>query len=524
MGLSLDIAKSERKLVIGTKALMMLSFCLYALTWVCLPLAVNTTLNRDTIQIVYWGLEWQPGFFKHPPLISWMSEIAITLFGTSDAVVYGLSVAVMLGSFACIYLLARRYGNKVTAALAVVTLPVLGYYSYIVPHFNHNIVLNLPWTAAILLAYLAIEERRNWAWPLLGLTLGLGILAKYTILILPLLLLIHVVATPQHRWVLRAPRVWMAVGLSLLVAGPHIHWVLTHDLGPLRYLSSGAGLGDESFMERHLVNPAVALLTMAGMCASLMIALVGGLGLPRLQRTKLCSRDRFLLLVSLGPAVVVTILSAITGGGLRVEWAASFFLPLPLLLLHLFHPVPTPWRINRLLAWTSGLSVAMAVTYVLIFTGLIADMDEGKWSRFPAKPLAAAAADGWGQVCGGPVPVIIADAWLGGTASYKLAERPRVYSEADPKMAPWLSDDDIRRTGALILWDQALDGRYRDIDHQDAPKPGEPLDWFPGLPALEARFGPITVLPDTVLDYPGPVRQDPVRLGRAVIPPSTGCR
>ncbi|KIM00284.1 hypothetical protein CCC_03072 [Paramagnetospirillum magnetotacticum MS-1] len=524
MGLSLGIAESERKYAIGAKSLMVFSFLVYALTWVGLPLAVNTTLNRDAIQIVYWGLEWQPGFFKHPPLISWMTETAVTAFGSSDAVIYGLSVAVMLGSFAFVHLLARRYLDSMGAALAVVTLPVLGYYSYIVPHFNHNIILNLPWCAAIWFAYLAIEERRNWAWPLLGLALGLGILSKYTILILPLLLLIHVVMTPQHRWVLISPRAWAAVALCLLVSGPHVYWVVTHGLGPLRYLSSGAGITEETFIERNLINPASALLTMAGMCASLMIAMVGGLGLPKLQRKSLCSRDRFLLLVSLGPAVVVTILSAATGGGLRVEWASSFFLPLPLLLLHLFYPAPTPWRVNRLLAWTSGLTVAMAATYVLIFTGIIADMDEGKWSRFPAKPLAAAAAEGWGQVCATPVPVIIADAWLGGTASFRLHERPRVYSEADPKMAPWLSDDDIRRTGALVLWDQAGDGRYRDIDHQDSPRPGEPLDWFPGIPALEARFGPITVLPDVTLDYPGPVRQEPVRLGRAVIPPSARCR
>jgi hypothetical protein len=524
MGLSLDIAKQERRQVIGVKPLLALSAVVFALTWVFLPLAVNTTLNRDTIQIIYWGMEWQAGFFKHPPLISWMSELAVRLFGASDTVVYALGTATMLASFACVHRLARRYLSPMGAALAVVTLPVLGYYSYIVPHFNHNIILNLPWSAAILFAYLAIEERRAWAWPALGVTLGLGILAKYTILILPLLLLLHVVVTPAHHRVLRSPLAWLGVGLCLLVAGPHIHWVLTHDLGPLRYLSSGAGLSDETFLERHLVNPLAAILTMAGMCASLLVAMVGGLGLPRPQKRHLDSRDRFLVTMTLGPAVAVVILSAISGGGMRVEWASSFFMTLPLLLLHLFYPPAPAWRINRLLAWTSGLTVAMAATYVLIFTGIIDEMDEGKWSRFPAKPLAAAAADGWEQVCDAPVPVVIADAWLGGTASFHLPERPRVYSEADPRMAPWLSDEDIRTTGALVLWDMALDGRYRDIDHQDSPRPGEPLDWFPGIPALEKRFGPLVVLPEVVLEYPGPVARTPVRLGRAVIPPAHSCR
>jgi hypothetical protein len=524
MGQPLDITKPESSLAIGIRPLLMLWCCVYALTWTLLPLAVNTTLNRDTVQIVYWGMEWQPGFFKHPPLISWMTEIAFTIFGVSDVVVYGLSVTVMLASFVCIYLLALRYVGPSTAVLSVVTLPVLGYCSFIVPHFNHNIVLNLPWCGAILLAYLAIEERKKWAWPMLGLTLGVGILAKYTILILPALFLVHVLMTPAHRWVLRSPGAWLAVGLCLAVSGPHIHWVLTHDLGPLRYLSSGAGLSEEGFFDKHVINPVVALLTMAGMCGSLMMALVGGLGLPKRQKSALNSRDRFLALMSFGPAILVVVLSAITGGNLRIEWAASFFLPLPLLLLHLFYPPPSTWRINRLQAWVSGLTVAMAVTYVLIFSGILTEMDEGRWSRFPARQLTAATSEGWHQICPGtPVPAIIGDAWLGGTASYHLRERPSVYSEANPKMAPWLSDELIRKTGAIILWDQAMDGRYRDIDHQNAPKPGEPLDWFPGIPALEARFGPITVLTDVTLDYPGPVAQAPVRLGRAVIPPSSPC-
>lgn len=524
MDLSISIPEAKKKAVIGARALLASFFVVYALVWVLLPLSVNTTLNRDTIQILYWGLEWQPGFFKHPPLIAWLSEVAFRLFGARDVVVYGLSVAVTLASFGCVYLLARRFVDRMGATLAVVTLPVLGYYSYIVPHFNHNIILMLPWAATIALAHLAIEERRAWAWPALGLTLGLGILSKYTILILPLLLLIHVVSTPAHRWVLRSARAWGAVALCFLVSGPHLLWVAEHGFAPLRYLSSGAGLGEGSFVEEHVVNPVSALLAMAGMCASLLLALVGGLGLPRLQRQAWNSRTRFLTIMTLGPAAVVVVLSALSGGALRVEWASSFFLPLPLLLLVLFYPTPSPWRINRLLAWTSGLSVAMAVTYVLIFTGYIRDMDEGKWSRFPAQSLATAAEDGWRQVCGGPVPVIMADAWLGGTASFHLAERPRVYSEANPAMAPWLSDADIRRTGALILWDQALDGRYRDIDHQDAPKPGEALDWFPGLDSLRARFGSVVALDDVTLHYPGPMAEAPVRLGRAVILPDHPCR
>lgn len=522
MGISLELAKSNARPLVGARTLMLLSAVLYALTWVLLPLAANTTLNRDTIQIVYWGMEWQAGFHKHPPLISWLSEAALRLFGVSDAVVYGLSAAVMLVSFVLVHRLARRFLNPMGAALAVVTLPVMGYFSYIVPHFNHNILLMPFWALTILAAHLAIAERRFWAWPLLGMAIGLGILAKYTILILPLVLLVHVCLVREHRWVLRSPGAWLAVAITFAVAAPHVHWLLSNNLGPLRYFVGGAGLGDETFLERHLVNPFAALGIMAGMAAPAVAAMMIGLGLPRRRGTP-NAPERLLADLTLGPVLMVVLLSAVSGGAMRVEWASSFFLTLPLLLLRRFYGDLAPAAVNRLSAVTSGLSVAMAVTYVLIFTGRV-DLDEARWARFPAKPLAAAASEGWHRVCDGPVPVVIADAWLGGTAAFRLRERPRVFTEADPRMAPWLNDSDIGRSGALVLWDRSADGRYRDIDHQDPPRPGEPLDWFPGIEALRARFGEVVELPDVTIDYPGPIPQEPVRIGRAVIPPATPCR
>ena len=52
---------------------------------------------------------------------------------------------------------------------------------------------------------------------------------------------------------------------------------------------------------------------------------------------------------------------------------------------------------------------------------------------------------------------------------------------------------------------------------------GVPGDWFPGLAVLEARFGPLTALPDIVLSYPPVTGLPPVRLSRAVVPPARPC-
>ncbi|MBI3447081.1 MAG: glycosyltransferase family 39 protein [Magnetospirillum sp.] len=524
MAFTLAITKALPRPLTRPKTLLCILLGLYGVTWTFLPLAVNTSLGRDTLQLVYWGREWQAGFFKHPPLISWLTETLFLLFGRHDVVIYGASAAIMLASFACVHQLAKSYLEPWGAMMAVIALPSIGYFSYTIPHFNHNIVLILPWCLTILFAHRAIEERQAWAWPFLGLAIGLGFLSKYTILILPFLLLLHVLATPRHRYILRLPAAWGAVALCVLVASPHLLWLLRNDFAPLRYLAEGARMPHDGFITRHIINPLDALACMAGMCASLGIVMLGALGLPKWPGRAVSSADRFLVTMSLGPAFLVMALSAISGGEMRVEWATPFFMTLPILLLRRFYAPPGQSQIGRFMVWSSGLSVAMALTYLLILSGMMPLVEEAKWARFPAKALAAEVAKAWKATCSGPLPVLVGDSWLAGLAAYHLPDRPHVYTEANPLMAPWLSDDMVRQSGAVIVWDTALDGRFRDIDHQDPPKAGEALDWFPGLTVLGDRFSGIIPRAESVLTYPGPIDQSPVRLGLAVIPPEGPCR
>ena len=99
--------------------------------------------------------------------------------------------------------------------------------------------------------------------------------------------------------------------------------------------------------------------------------------------------------------------AAVTGGEMRIEWASPFFLTLPLLLLRLAYPPgrPRPWP--RFVGWTSGLSLAMALTYVLIFTGRVPVLEEAKWAKFPVSALSSAVSAAWGEVCPGPLPVVV---------------------------------------------------------------------------------------------------------------------
>lgn len=526
MDISLTSPKAEVATLPGWRMVLGVAFSLYTLMWLVLPLMANETLNRDTIQIVYWGREWQLGYFKHPPVISWLAGALRRVFGPSDAVFYLASEAIVLASFAAIHRLARLYLAPWPAAMAVMALTAMGYYSFIVPNLNHNILVMLPWCLTILLVHHAIEGRRPWAWPALGLCLGTGVLAKYAILMLVPLILAHMVVEPRHRRLLARPGPWLAVAVCGLVASPHLPWLLDHEFAPVAYLFDRAGIGEVSSPLQHLTAPLVSLAKMGGMCGSLLLLLCGALGWPRWQGHALSSSDRLLVTMSVGPVAIVLLLGLFTGSDILVEWAAPFFLPLPVLLLRLFYPSPSHRRIRRFLIWLSGLSMAMGVTYVLIFTGMVTTagmVKEAEWSWFPVRALAEKVSSGWATVCDGPVPVIVGDSWLAGTASYLLPGQPRVYTEADRRMSPWLSDEDVRQSGAVIVWNRGRPTQFLDLDHKNGDGDPAGAGWFPGLAALEARFGDIRILPDVVLPYGGSAPPAAAWLGLAVVP-SAACR
>ena len=499
-------------------------FPAFALVWVFLPWLVNQTVNRDTIQIVYWGREWQAGYFKHPPLVAWLGGALREVFGPTDTVFYLTGAILVLATFAAIHRLARRYLGPWAAMMATVSLTVIGFYSYLLPNLNHNVVLLLPWAMILLCAHGAIEQRRPWAWVGLGMWFGIGILTKYTVLVLGPLLLAHMLAETRHRALFLRPGPWLALGIAIAVALPHLSWLMDGGFAPLRYAADGAGLTEPPQPVDHLLGPLLSLGKMVGMAGSLVVLLAGVLGRPRWRPKPPDSAERFLILVTLGPPAMVLGLAVLTGGEMRNEWAMPFFLPLPLLLLHRCHRMPDQNAVRRFSVGLGAMSLAMVATYTLIFTGFIQFSEEDEWSQFPARALAARIGDGWAQVCPGTVPVIVGDSWLAGTASYLLPGRVRVYTEADSRMAPWLYDGAIRDNGAVVVWNKGNPSQFRDLDHQDEDNDPDTPDWFPGLESLAARFGAVRPLPDAILSYGGIAAQPPAVIGLAVVPPAKGCR
>src|SRR5262249_2854861 len=154
-------------------------------------LAHNCPLDLAPDEAHYWDwsrhLDWS--YYSKGPLVAYLIRLSCDLAGGWSRSLTGTEMlavrlpAVLCGSLllTSLYILTVQVFRRDSLALAVViaalTSPVLAAGSILM-------TIDAPyaccWGWSLVVGYQAIFRRSSWAWPVLGLVIGLGILAKST--------------------------------------------------------------------------------------------------------------------------------------------------------------------------------------------------------------------------------------------------------------------------------------------------------------------------------------------------------
>ena len=197
----------------------------------------NVDLFTDEAQYWSWSRELSWGYFSKPPLIAWIIHFAETVCGSSEACIRAPSPILYSATCIVIYLTARKlYGPAVGfgAALLMMFSIALTFSSRII---STDVPLLFFWTVA-LFAYVNLLERLTWRWAIaLGLSLGLGLLAKYAMVYFVLGMLVAAVIDRKALALLKSPLVWLALGIAAIIAAPNLVWVLQHNFITFRNIT-----------------------------------------------------------------------------------------------------------------------------------------------------------------------------------------------------------------------------------------------------------------------------------------------
>lgn len=418
--------------------------------WTVVPRLVAVSLPLDVVSDgLAWGHEWQWGYYKHPPLPSWTVELFFALLG--DWGPFLLSQLMVSATFALVYLLGREMMPARQAATGVLLLAGVYYFSVPTPEFNHNVAQMPIWALAAFAYYKALKEARLRWWALLGLAGGLAVLTKYAAAVLFLAMALHMLSTRKTAAMLLTSGPYLALAVLLVVAAPHLVWLVRNHFPTFSYAAARAGRAAGPL--HRLVEPFHFLVSQA---VALLPAVIVAAAIGLLRPGPMPARDdedfRFLLYLGLGPALLTALLSLATGFGIRDMWGAPMWSLTGLLLVLAMRPRWTKASQAALCLWVAALFVVLPLAYVLS-TAWVPDW-RGKPARtqWPDRALAQSFAAAWDAQTHRPLAIVASDGWLGGLIAMRLEPRASVFIDGNLRRAPWITPRRLACEGALVVW------------------------------------------------------------------------
>ena len=173
----------------------------FAVAWLWHLSGASLTAPQDNLEQLLWTHYLQWGYYKHPPLPTWLLWPAVQLAASPSghiwaSYVVGASVS-LLAVFVFWHLLAHLRGRPY-AFVAVLAALCITYYNGRLYYYNHNTVLMLAVCLSAWACWRAVEARSLLWWAALGMALGLGALSKYHIAISVICVLVFFIS--QGAW------------------------------------------------------------------------------------------------------------------------------------------------------------------------------------------------------------------------------------------------------------------------------------------------------------------------------------
>jgi hypothetical protein len=239
----------------GTWRLLAAGLILAAAGLHILYLSCDCPLDLAPDEAHYWDwsrhLDWS--YYSKGPLVAYLiraGQVVTEPWADPHGSCPTLAVrlpAVCCGSLllAALYVLTVQVYRSERLATAVValalTLPVLAAGSTLM---TIDAPYTCCWAWALVLGHQALVRGKRWAWPGAGLLVGLGILAKYTMLLwLPSAALFLLTDADRRRLLLR-PGFGVLTGVAAVCCLPILLWNAQHNWVSFHHVGGQAGLRD----------------------------------------------------------------------------------------------------------------------------------------------------------------------------------------------------------------------------------------------------------------------------------------
>jgi 4-amino-4-deoxy-L-arabinose transferase-like glycosyltransferase len=327
--------------------------------------ALMLDVHPDMADHWVWSRFLAGGYYEHPPGVA-LTIRAATLLGGSSVLTLKLgsiifSVLMMLSCF----LVGKQFFNQRSALIFVLILETVPAFSMGSIFWSIDHPLLLFWLLALLFVGKYIKSKNlNWFFPF-GVVAGLGALSKYTMILLPISLVIWCLRHKEHRRLLYHWKVYAGALLAFLLLSPHLYWNYQNQYQALGF-AVGKGLTG-GYSLQSLLEFIGAQFFVFSIVYTVYFWLTFGRRLfsGRVAFVKCGDSTSFLWITGVMPTVFFTI-SSYFGKYTDPSWLNISYLSLFLLLaqhidLEIFHGKAVRESLTYLLASVVNLTIAVLV-------------------------------------------------------------------------------------------------------------------------------------------------------------------
>lgn len=168
------------------------------------------------------------GYIDHPPMVALLIKLSTSIFGIHE-------LSVRITSLLC-WMLASLFGYKLSNLIskdsgiyAIMLLAILPFFFLQSLFITPDQPLIVCWTAALYYLYRALISKQSRCWYIAGIWIGLGLLSKYTIVLLGLSTLVYLCLIQDARFWFRRKEPYLCALIAMFIFSPVIYWNATHE-------------------------------------------------------------------------------------------------------------------------------------------------------------------------------------------------------------------------------------------------------------------------------------------------------
>ena len=425
--------------------------CLHVAAWTLVPAMVRDNLPLDSIEGTIWGHQLEWGYDKNPFMNGWFTALAVWLDGYSGWMLYFFCQLSVAASLTAAWLLGKKIMPPLYALAAVLLLEGIQYYNFHAIDFNDNTLELGLWAGAIYFFYQAMRKKTLSAWLLTGILLGLGMMTKYYTLALIASLGLFVLRK-ENRAQLKTLPPYLGLLACIVIMIPHAIWLTQHEYITITYMLK-RGSAEPSWMNHFFFPVQFIWQQFEAFLPALIIFSLLFIGKRPLTATpplKITTDDKaFLFYAGLGPFILTALLSLIMGIKLRAGWGMPLMTFWTLWLMAMVTPRLSATKLYALLAGTFTLMAALLIGYSVA----IIDSSDTSSANFPGQEISTTITQRWHDTYHTPVTYIAGSRWISGNISFHSKDHPAVLMEWDTVRSSWIDINDLKKKGAIFVWD-----------------------------------------------------------------------